>query len=72
MEPDKLTAELDAIGRREKIAYASPRAMAESGADVPRLLAAFRLLLGVHARCTTADEYAAIMAALTGKEAGGG
>lgn len=64
-EPDELTAELDAIAGR--IENGSRLRVAEQ--DAPRLLAAFRLLLGFHARCTTTEEYAAIVAALTGKEA---
>ena len=42
---DALAAEIKAIKNREKIAYASPRAMALSGADVPRLLAAVEEVL---------------------------
>lgn len=35
--------------------------------DVPRLLAAFRVLLGFHAASMSTGEHAAVLAALTGK-----
>ena len=38
--------------------------------DVPRLLAALRLILDLYARYVTAEDYAAILAALTGQEGG--
>ena len=49
-EADLMAAELKRIGNREKIAYASPRAMALSGADVPRLLAAVEAALAEAAK----------------------
>jgi hypothetical protein len=48
MMADDLAAGLAAIRNRQKIAYASPRAMAESGADVPRLLSAVEAVLALH------------------------
>ena len=58
--PDPLGAELDAIGSREQ------------SRDVPRLLAALRLTLRLYGRYVAKDEYAAIVAALTGQEAAPG
>lgn len=125
-EPDKLSAELDAIREREQAATPGPwwsdedelmwrlhgvrgytPAMPDLGiapqvinrqilkapksgtpyaeywpneadaafivaarSDVPRLLAALRLTLDLYARYVTREDYAAIMAALTGKETG--
>jgi hypothetical protein len=47
---DPLDAALRKIRDRDAIAYASPRSMAESGADVPRLLYAVETVLELHAQ----------------------
>lgn len=49
MADGPLAAALRRIRKRQAISYASPRAMAESGADVPVLLAAVDAVLEVHA-----------------------
>jgi hypothetical protein len=47
---DPLAAELKKIRDRAALAYASPKRMAESGADVPRLLYAVEVVLELHAQ----------------------
>ena len=46
--------------------------IAHARTDVPRLLAAFRVLVVFHAQYMTTEEYAKILAALTGEGAPGG
>jgi hypothetical protein len=49
-DADPLAAELKRIGDRHKAAYVSPWAMSQSGADVPRLLAAVEAALAEAAK----------------------
>jgi len=65
--PDPLSDELDAIA--DHIATVTGKAMTRVEQDAPRLLAALRLTLDLYARYVGRDDYAAILAALTGQEA---